>query len=203
MINVGLIFCLMTLSKWFWIKGAFISKATLWIYGINCLMASELEPFVSMLMYFPNLVISLHKSIKSFWSVGSPPVILKLLTNEFLLIILIKSFTLIGSPMLFFNKYLLWQNSQLKLQPLVKITMATLYGISDGSDGDKFAESSALVTNSKASAKQASINIGAGDTIYVHSMTSTGTEGGTLAGSNDEDVRVVVYFTMPKTLPSV
>lgn len=80
---------------------------------------------------------------------------------------------------------------------------ATLYGISDGSDGDKFAESSALVQNSKASAKQASINVGAGDTIYVHSMTSTGTEGGTLAGSNDEDVKVVVYFTMPKTLPSV
>jgi hypothetical protein len=80
---------------------------------------------------------------------------------------------------------------------------ATLYGISDGSDGDKFAESSALTQNSKASAKQASINVGGGDTIYVHSMTSSGTEGGTLAGSNDEDVRIVVYFTMPKTLPSV
>lgn len=80
---------------------------------------------------------------------------------------------------------------------------ATLYGISDGSDGDKFAESSALTQNSKASAKQASINVGGGDTIYVHSMTASGTEGGTLAGSNDEDVRVVVYFTMPKTLPSV
>lgn len=80
---------------------------------------------------------------------------------------------------------------------------ATLYGISDGSDGDKFAESAALIKNSKASAKQASINVGGGDTIYVHSMTSTGTEGGTLAGSNDKDVRVVVYFTMPKTLPDV
>lgn len=80
---------------------------------------------------------------------------------------------------------------------------ATLYGISDGSDGDKFAESSALIKNSKASAKQASINVGAGDTLYVHSMTASGTEGGTLAGSNDEDVRVVVYFVMPKTLPSV
>jgi len=80
---------------------------------------------------------------------------------------------------------------------------ATLYGISDGSDGDKFAESSALIKNSKASAKQASINVGAGDTLYVHSMTSSGTEGGTLAGSNDKDVRVVVYFVMPKTLPDV
>ena len=80
---------------------------------------------------------------------------------------------------------------------------ATLYGISDGSDGDKYAESAALVKNSKAGAKQASINVGSGDTIYVHSMTSTGTEGGTLAGSNDADVRVVVYFTMPKTLPTV
>jgi len=80
---------------------------------------------------------------------------------------------------------------------------ATLYGISDGSDGDKYAESAAIIKNSKASAKQASINVGSGDTIYVHSMTSTGTEGGTLAGSNDADVRVVVYFTMPKTLPTV
>lgn len=80
---------------------------------------------------------------------------------------------------------------------------ATLYGISDGSDGDKFAESAALIQNSKASAKQASINVGSGDTIYVHSMTASGTEGGTLAGSNDKDVRVVVYFTMPKTLPDV
>lgn len=80
---------------------------------------------------------------------------------------------------------------------------AVQVGLGTGSTGDpdKYAETASLASGQKDQNLHGTFNDGGGDDLKVTAETAPGTSGGTVAGSGDEDVRVVVYFKLPKTLP--
>lgn len=74
-------------------------------------------------------------------------------------------------------------------------------GTGSGGDPDKYAETAALTAGQKDQNLHVTFNDGGGDDLQITAETAPGTAGGTISGSNDKDARVVVYFTLPKTLP--
>jgi len=76
-------------------------------------------------------------------------------------------------------------------------------GLGTGSTGDpdKYAETASLALGQKDQNLHGTFNDGGGDDLKITAETAPGTAGGTVAGSGDEDARVVVYFKLPKTLP--
>lgn len=74
-------------------------------------------------------------------------------------------------------------------------------GTGSGGDSDKYAETASLAADQKDQNLHGTFNDGGGDDLKITAETAPGTSGGTVAGSNDEDARVVVYFKLPKTLP--
>jgi len=74
-------------------------------------------------------------------------------------------------------------------------------GTGSGGDPDKYAETASLASGQKDQNLHGTFNDGGGDDLKITAETAFGTSGGTVAGSGDEDARVVVYFKLPKTLP--
>jgi len=74
-------------------------------------------------------------------------------------------------------------------------------GITVGPDPDKYGETANLLTDQEVDSMHATWADGGSDDLQIYAETAPGVAGGTIAGSGDEDARVIVYFMMPNTVP--
>jgi hypothetical protein len=65
-----------------------------------------------------------------------------------------------------------------------------------------FLETVDLAKNTKDSAAYAPLSLGTDDALFIAAMDGVGSAGGTVSGSNDSDVRVMLRLRFPDTLPN-